>query len=149
VFVLVSQPFVLFPSQSAAPALHEGAQTLFTQLVVPFGLRQRVPHPPQSFVLFVRFTSQPLSGLPSQLPRPLLHTGAHTPPAHEVVPPEFVHCLPQVPQLFTVVFRSVSQPLVGLPSQSPRPPLQVGEHVPPTHAVLPPEFVHCVEQLPQ
>jgi len=147
-FVLVSQPLVLLPSQSAAPELQDGAHALFEQLVVPFGFKQRVPHAPQSFVLFVRFVSQPLPALPSQLPRPVLHIGAQAPPTQAVVPPEFVHCLPQPPQLLTLVSRLVSQPLFGFPSQLPWPALQVGEQLPPVQTVLPPEFVHGVVQLP-
>ena len=47
-----------------------------------------------------------------------------------------MQAVPQLPQLLVVV-KAVSQPLLGLPSQSPYPAAQVGLHVPLMHAVVP------------
>jgi hypothetical protein len=57
--------------------------------------------------------------------------------------------LPQPLQLFGSLVVFASQPLLALPSQLARPAPQVGEQVPPTQAVLPPELVHWVPQAPQ
>nr|MBK7068755.1 hypothetical protein [Deltaproteobacteria bacterium] len=48
----------------------------------------------------------------------------HTPPAQAPTPPVKLHAVPQRPQLESVVERSVSQPLAGSPSQSPKPVAQ-------------------------
>jgi hypothetical protein len=73
------------------------------------------------------------------------------------VPPLFtqscvapLQTLPQTPQALAVV-RSASQPLLGLPSQSPKPPLHEGAHtlLVALHEVVPCEFEHTSPQAEQ
>lgn len=61
-----------------------------------------------------------------------------------------LHTLPQAPQALAVV-RSASQPLLGLPSQSPKPPVQAGAHtlLLALHEVVPWEFEHTSPQAEQ
>jgi hypothetical protein len=61
--------------------------------------------------------SQPLFGLPSQLWKPAVHTGAHAPVVHEVVPFVFVHCVPHAPQFDVLVAVFASQPSAYWPLQ--------------------------------
>jgi hypothetical protein len=56
--------------------------------------------------------------------------------------------VPQLPQ-FDSVLRLVSQPLSGLPSQSPQPLAQDGVQFPFTQLVVPWVFVHWLPQDPQ
>jgi hypothetical protein len=72
-----------------------------------------------------RLVSQPLFGFPSQFAKPEAHVGAHVPLLHVVAPFAFVHETPQAPQFVALVFRFASQPLAALPSQFPKPVLQV------------------------
>jgi hypothetical protein len=58
-----------------------------------------------------------LFGLPSQLPKPIAHIGVHVPLEHAVVPFEFVHVVPQVPQLDVFVPVLTSHPFPYMPSQ--------------------------------
>jgi hypothetical protein len=76
------------------------------------------PQEPQLPTLTSVFVSQPLFGRPSQLLKVPLHTGVHAPDTQLVVPFEFVHVTPQPPQLLELVAVFVSQPFLGLPSQS-------------------------------
>jgi hypothetical protein len=64
-----------------------------------------------------------------------LHPLTHSPLAvsHTGVMPERV--LPQAPQ-FKAVSRGVSQPFMGLPSQSPKPGLHVKPHTPLLHVAV-------------
>jgi hypothetical protein len=66
-----------------------------------------------------------------------------------VVPCALVQVVPQAPQLVTVEFRFVSQPLAALPSQLPKPELHVGTQLPAVHVVEPFAFVQAVPQAPQ
>ena len=94
--------------------------------------------------------SQPFVTLPSQSPKPPLHTGVHVPPTQLVDPFAFVHWLPQNRQFAVDVFRLVSQPLAVLPSQSPVPAAQ--DDVPQTPLVqigLPLSAVHTLVHVPQ
>ena len=147
--VFVSQPLVALPSQLAYPVLQLGEQMLPMQLVVPWAFVHWLPHAPQLFVLVFRFVSQPFTTFPTQSPEPELQVGWHLPPLQLVDPLLFVHAVPQVPQWLVVVFRSVSQPLFGLPSQSPHPAAHVGEQLPPEQLVVPCAFVHWTPHAPQ
>ena len=65
----------------------------------PVGAVHEVPQAPQ-FVTVVVLVSQPLVGLPSQLPKPAEHTGAQLPPLQLVeLAPAVEHTVPQAPQL--------------------------------------------------
>jgi hypothetical protein len=110
---------------------------------------------------FVNFAvSQPLPSLPSQFRKfvPQLAT-VQVPLAHDGVAFASVQDAPQTPQLVGVL-RSASQPLVGLPSQSPKVSLpapsfeQTGLHshgpdVGPVHEVEPWALPHASPQLAQ
>lgn len=149
VWVEVSQPLALLPSQLPYPGLHTGEQEPDTHEVVPLGLTHAAPHAPQLFSDVANVVSQPLTGLASQFPKPEMHEGEQTPEAHEVVPWGLVQAMPHAPQFAISELVAVSQPLAGLTSQSPHPDTQVGEHTPETHCVEPCWFAHAVPHAPQ
>ncbi len=92
--------------------------------------------------------SQPLLGRLSQLPKPELQVGVHVPLGHVVVPFGFVHCVPHVPQLETVL-SDASQPLVTRPSQLPKLALQPIEQAPRAQLGVPLLLLQIVPQAPQ
>ncbi len=88
--------------------------------------------------------SQPFAspGSLSQSAQPGLQDAtAQVPLAHVAVAFGIEHVTPHAPQFVNVVV-DVSQPLFGLPSQSPHPELQTGTHRPDGQLVVPFEFVH-------
>ena len=90
----------------------------------------------------------------SQSANPDLHEAiVHAPLVQAAVALARLQTVPQAPQLFRSFDSGVSQPFEGLPSQSPKPEPQVGEHLPPepeaTHAVEPCSFVQAAPQAPQ
>jgi hypothetical protein len=92
-----SQPFTGFASQSANPFLQEGVHTPEEQDVVPLGLVQVTPQPPQ--LPCVRTCiSQPLDIRPSQLPQPVLHVIEQVPAVQLAAPLVPTHALLHVPQ---------------------------------------------------
>lgn len=120
-----SQPFETSVSQFPKFALHAIEQAPRAQLGVPLLLLQVVPQAPQFETLICVFTSQPLPGVPSQLPKPDVQVpSAQLPDAQDSAAFARSHTAPQVPQLERVV-RLVSQPLVVLPSQLPKFALQL------------------------
>jgi hypothetical protein len=154
VFVLVSQPLALLPSQSPNPAV----QLVYVQAPVPQLIPDAfctvelhtVEHEPQWFASLCELTSQPSSGAGAagcaQLRNPTLHADVHRPP-EQVGVATFapLQPRPQAPQLVVDDERSVSQPFrsSGSPSQSPNVPLQpVYEHTPLVEQLAP---VECVE----
>lgn len=147
--VFVSQPLFGLPSQSAVPAVHDGEQAPFTQLVVPLVLVHLTLQPPQLLTLVSRFVSQPLMALPSQLANPPAHSGAQLPPEQLVVPFGLVQVVPHAPQLPMLDCVFVSQPLLALPSQLPKPALQVGTQLISEHWVEPLALVQPTPQPPQ
>jgi hypothetical protein len=101
-------------------------------------------------VLVLVFVSQPLVGLPSQLPKPAAQLGAQTPAVQVVEPLALVQPLPQAPQCAVVLFRFVSQPLLrALLSQLPQPALQVIEQAPSEQEALPFVLLQALLQVPQ
>jgi hypothetical protein len=128
--VALSQPFLGLPSQSAKPAEHVGTQVPPVQVVVPCAFVHAIPQPPQLVMLVLKFASQPLLALPSQLPKPALHVGTQTPVVQVVDPLAFVQALPHAPQFDTEVFVLASQPVDASPSQLPKPVLQAIVHAP-------------------
>jgi hypothetical protein len=80
--------------------------------------------------------SQPLATMPSQSANPALQTEiVQAPCAQAETALVAEHTLPQAPQLFTLVRRLASHPLLRFPSQLPQPGAQViaqtpAEHVP-------------------
>jgi hypothetical protein len=82
---------------------------------------------PQWLRSVLRFVSQPLLSLPSQLPQPLLQEAIwHVPVEQVAVALVREHVIPHAPQ-FMSVLSCVSQPLLSLPSQLPQPLLQMQE----------------------
>jgi hypothetical protein len=114
--VFVSHPLDGLLSQLPQPVLQVvSEQTPVAHDSLAFGRSHSVPQPPQS-VRVLSEVSQPLFGLPSQLPNPDRHDGVHTPATQEVVPLALVHALPHSPQ-FALVLSAISQPLGISPSQ--------------------------------
>jgi hypothetical protein len=148
-FVFVSHPFTGLPSQFVQPELQTGVHVPPTQLVVPCALVHWTPHEPQLFVEVDVCVSQPFVALPSQLPNPPLQSGVQVPPVQLVLPFGLRHWFPQALQLLTLLFRLVSHPLTGLPSQLAKPAAHTGAQVPEMQLVVPFELVHCVPQEPQ
>jgi hypothetical protein len=73
VLVLVSQPLVALPSQSAKPARHVKPQAPSEHTVVALARAgQAVPQRPQCVVLVFKSTSQPSASIPLQSPRAAL-----------------------------------------------------------------------------
>jgi hypothetical protein len=85
----VSQPFVVVPSQLRKPALHEPkVQVPVEHEALALVKPHVVLHEPQ-LVSVRTLRSHPLSGLPSQLSKPVvagLQPGLHTPPLQLGVP---------------------------------------------------------------
>ena len=131
----VSQPLAASRSQSPRLVTHViTAQVPAAHVAVALGSAQARPHMPQ-WSLAVRVSvSQPLVTLPSQSTKPALHATAQRPAAHAGVPLAALHALPHIPQWAAVVERSVSQPLAGFMSQSPKPAVHVRAQRPETHA---------------
>jgi hypothetical protein len=148
--MLFSQPLFGLPSQLAYPDAQVGVHTPEEHTVVPLALEQATPHALQLAALVFRLASQPSEATPLQLPKPVLHVPSTQAPPLQLAPAlANVQEVPQAPQLVTVVFRFVSQPLVRSPSQSPQPALQVGAHFPAVHATPPCGFVQAIPQVPQ
>jgi hypothetical protein len=131
------------------PAEHEIEQLPAEQVGVPLADEHAAPHPPQLAVLVLMFVSQPFELLPSQLPKPASQpTSWQVPLAHDSVAFAMSQATPHAPQLVSV-FRLVSQPLVGSPSQFANPEAQVGTQAPPVHVVVPLALEQTFPQEPQ
>jgi hypothetical protein len=106
------------------------------------------PQPPQ-LVNVDKLASQPLFGLLSQLAKPMAHEGEQPAAAQDVVPLGFVHAVPHVRQLVSVL-SGVSQPLAATTSQSPKFVLQdVSAQVPVWHVPTPLAYEHTLPHIPQ
>lgn len=122
VLVLVSQPGE--EVQSPKPELQAKPQVVPLQVGVEFRrvgqLVVQLPH----FVGRLSAASQPLLVLLSQLPKPVTQLeNTHVPVAHEAFALGNEQVLPQVPQLLRLL-SAVSQPLLALESQLPKPLVQ-------------------------
>jgi hypothetical protein len=148
VFRLISQPLVTLPSQFPKPALHVIWQAPDTQAAVPLVVLQALLQLPQ-FEVVVRLVSQPFARFPSQLPKPALHVMLHTPDAQAAVPLFVLHGALQAPQCRVLVCRLASQPLFALPSQLPKPALQVMLHAPLLQLGVPLVVLQALPQPPQ
>jgi hypothetical protein len=137
----VSQPACVV--QSAKPALQPVAPHVMTPPMpmlhasVELGMSQRTPQPPQSLSVVME-RSQPFDTVVSQSRQPASQPViTHAPLSQLDVPCAGVaHVPPHTPQ-FVREFSSVSQPLSGLPSQSPKPIWQVGLQPLAEQAVVP------------
>lgn len=131
----ISQPSVLFALQFANPELHTIEQTPETQTGAEFG---RVGHTveqfPHLFTLVNTFTSQPSTTSPLQSKKPELQESIpHTPFIHPTVAlGKLGQTTPHAPQLFTFVFKLISQPSAIFALQFPKLALQISEHNPET-----------------
>jgi hypothetical protein len=142
---LRSQPFAGLPSQSANPAL-QAARTQFEARHAPVALLnpQALPQKPQLLASEARLVSHPSAGLLLQFANPgsqapTLHTEAVQAPKPWATAGQ---TLPHAPQLLRSEVVLVSHPFEGLPSQLPKPAVQVAwPHTPPMQAaeVLAPE----------
>ena len=117
VATLLSQlPNPLVQAIEHAPRLHEG---------VPLVLLQALPQTPQLPALVCVFVSHPLAAVPSQLPKPVVQDeSVHVPVAQDGLAFEKLQGTPHPPQ-FVKLLSCVSQPLPELPSQSPKPAVQL------------------------
>ena len=87
---------------------------------------QAVPQAPQCEVATRVSVSQPLLALPSQSPNPVAQAATvHTPAAQAPVALGGAQPRAQAPQWVALVRVSASQPLLGSPSQSAKPVVQV------------------------
>jgi hypothetical protein len=95
--------------------------------------------------------SQPVVAMPSQSAKPGVHAATpHTEAAHAGVALGRRQIAPHAPQWFGSDPSNDSQPLVGMPSQSPRPALQVEAHCPITQlAAASVRAGHPAPQAPQ
>jgi len=96
------------------------------------------PQRPQWATLVERSTSQPLAAFPSQSPKPGLQVKPQVPlPQVALAWAGAAHARPHAPQCEVLVRVSTSQPLLALPSQSPKPAAQaVSPHTPDSQAAL-------------
>jgi hypothetical protein len=120
----VSQPFVTGPVQWAKPALHVAtAHVPVAHVDVAFGSVQPAPQALQLLSVFSGVSqSWPIA---MQCPKPGLQLDtAHIPVAQVPVPFVTAQAVPHAPQ-FATVFSGDSQPLLAMPSQSPKPGLQL------------------------
>jgi hypothetical protein len=86
---------------------------------------QARPQAPQLVLSLRVSTSHPSAGLALQSAKPAAQAAMAQAPAVQVeVALGRVHTRPQAPQLEALALRSISQPLVEAPSQSPKPPAQ-------------------------
>jgi hypothetical protein len=130
---------VILPSQFAKPVLQVIEHVPETQLEVEFGLvGQTSPQELQLFTFDNIFTSHPSEVTPLQFANPVLHVAIKQIPfEHCIVAFGAVQTTPQFPQLFTVKFIFVSQPLAVIPSQFLNPVIQETiEQAPATQAEL-------------
>jgi hypothetical protein len=122
----VSQPLTAMPSQSpkfVAQVVTEQVEALQAAVAVLGSMHAR-PQPPQCDAELRVSTSHPLAVLPSQSAKPAVQVSAQAPRAHTATALGApLHARPHAPQWVTVMRVSVSQPLLALPSQLPKPSL--------------------------
>jgi hypothetical protein len=126
---------------SQTPALQIGVPP-----VAPGHVR---PHVPQLLTV-LSAVSQPFGRELSQSPNPVLQLGAQVEPEQLVVPCALVQAAPQAPQCAVVLASGVSQPLLALLSQLPKPPLQLATpQLLPEQRGVPLAVVQVLPQKPQ
>jgi hypothetical protein len=148
----VSQPSVSNVLQSPNPVLQVPSPHVpMAQTPVALAGAHACPQAPQLSLDVRKSVSQPLAGLPSQSPKFGEQTKPH-PPAEQtrVALVRLGQAVWQVPQWSTETRRSVSQPLVELPSQSPKPALHLSTvHAPAVHAAAALGNEHAPPHAPQ
>jgi hypothetical protein len=117
------------PPQLVNPAPHTHALLTHDEFAT-----HTTPQAPQFASFDASSASQPVPGRPSQSLKPTLHMAiVHDPAVHALVALAAVHARPHIPQLVTVLV-AASQPLAALPSQLPKPMLQLAiAHEPVAH----------------
>ena len=127
------------PPQVEYPLLQANPQPPLLQVAAALvGATQGLLHPPQCWVLPLVLVSQPEATLPSQLPHPDLQLEMLLEaPLHAGLALASVHAPLQAPQWLTLVFLSVSQPLLRFPSQFKNEPVHAMAHLPPLQAGSP------------
>jgi hypothetical protein len=148
----VSQPLAALPSQLEKPALqlpsaHVPPEHTPVALAKLHGLPQR----PQWAGLVAKAASQPSTALALQSPKPALQVMPHARLAQVLVAlGRAGQAAPHAPQCATLDVTLVSQPFAPLPSQSPKPALQVMPHAPDAQVAAALEGVgHTLPQRPQ
>lgn len=106
--------------------------------VIAFAREHASPQAPQCASVLLRFVSQPSPDIRLQSPLPAGHINVvvvpHTPARQVAVCPVWVgQRLLHIRQFWGSVLRLVSQPLVGLRSQSEKPAMQVKSQLPARH----------------
>jgi hypothetical protein len=145
-FALLTQ----LPPQLWKPPLHETPQVAAVHVALPFGTVGHAAQVPQWAGSAARFASHPLAGFLSQSAKPMLQVKPHVPALQVAVAFAGVgHALLHVPQV-TVRSSRASQPFVALPSQSPKPMLQLASvHAPLVHAAVAFVIEQLVVHVPQ
>ena len=111
VFVFVSQPLVMSPSQLPYPPLQSMVQALAAQPATPLLLLQAWLHVPQCATVLVVFVSHPSPTLELQLPHPEEHVSWQALETHWRVATWYVlQAAPQAPQFSTSVPVETSHP---------------------------------------
>src|SRR4051794_40030432 len=110
-----------------------------------------LPHAPQLLTSLVRFFSQPLAALPSQLPNPALHELTAQALFEQLETAlARLHAAPHAPQFATLFVMLTSQPSAAIPLQLPKPMLQEATaQLPPAQAALALGTLHTVPHAPQ
>ncbi len=147
-----SHPLVASPSQSAKPSLQRPtAQRPISQAAAALAAAQALVHEPQRVAAVLRFTSQPLSALPSQSAKPATQVSLQRPITQRLVAlGRAPQALPQAPQWTSEARVSVSQPLPGMRSQSPKGSVHMATaQAPMRQAPLPLAAEHAAPHAPQ
>ena len=110
VVVLISQPSAAFVLQFAEPLLQMIEHPPLEHSGVPLLAPQTVEQVPQFAMSFLKFVSQPLVTLLSQLPQPVSQAMPHPPEVHDAVPLVLLQTFGHAPQCARSLFRSASQP---------------------------------------
>ncbi len=128
----VSHPLLAIPSQSSKPALHVSMHDPVAHDAVAF-VPVHARAQAAQFIAVLSGVSHPLGAMRSQSPIPAGHIRAHIPAVQTAgAPVADGQDRPHMPQLVTVV-SGVSQPVPGIPSQSPNPVEHITPHTPIRH----------------
>ena len=139
-----SQPLSTMPSQLFQPSSQVGMQPVdVLHVVLPCGFEHASLQERQLAVV-PSWVSQ--AGAPAtHSAKPMAQVVAvHMPPPHVSLEFGMSHDVPQAPQSVRLVV-GVSQPLLGLPSQSPQPIEQVGTQPPVVQACVPCSFAQSAQ----
>jgi hypothetical protein len=126
------------PEQAPYPAGHDTTPHVPPwQKGVPVVDGQTWLHVPQFEASELVAVSQPSATLPLQSPKPAAHVSTQAPAWHIEVAFTVLQAMPQPPQFFMSVWRSVSHPFAATPSQSAKPALHEAiAHAPIAHLLV-------------